>query len=459
MDKELQPAVATYLLKNLPLLLRRDFLVEILTSVDRVNAHIGAQGNRIVTMGAKPYIGKLIQDGDTLHAIREFTPDPNGAGNGVYDVVLEDTGIVVPTDAAPLVSPDHQILLHPGVIENYTGKDPILTTVGRLIMNYIVLANPFGEVIPYQNILWKPSTIEGIIKDRIIRGLTTAAQRERYAMNLYFIGHMTELAVPVFTEKSLTTDPAIKQRRTELLEKHKDAIKAGDAVIMSQIEAELIAMDRKHLEGDASMGFYAKAENKSFNVQRKKMYVSAGMTERFGEKGNFDFIENSLEEGWTAESFSKIANEIRAGSFDRANETAKGGEASKFLMRVFQNTRIIEDDCGTTKTMPLTLKPQVARKYLYRHIVLPSGKLLELSEEELPKYIGKKVNLRSPMGCKSNGGYCYTCMGQLFKSLDQESMTMRATAIGSFFLLLSMKSMHGQSFSSMEISDLNRFTF
>jgi hypothetical protein len=228
---------------------------------------------------------------------------------------------------------------------------------------------------------------------------------------------------------------------------------------MTTVEQELIALDKAYLKDDPSMGYYTALGGKAFNVQRKKMFLTGGMVEQFGNKGHFDFVPQSLEDGWTEESLPIIANEIRAGSFSRAKETAKGGEEGKFLMRMFQNIRITEDDCGTRHTIPLLLKPATAYLYRYRTILLPGGRKVILDDTTLPQYIGKQVNLRSPMACASKSGYCYTCMGELFRSLNQRVLSMRANAISAWMVTSSLKLMHGKSFQATKITSLNPYTY
>ncbi len=443
------PAIR-HLLLHLPDLLYRDYLQELFTLPDRLHVEKDEAGRYIVTTEAKPYPGKLVVYNGTFQRVEGVA---RGTGPDQYYVTFLETDI--PDTGGIILSPRTAFLLQPGFLGNYMSGDPILTSVGRVVINYLILDYPFDGIIPYINTVWKASDIEKLVGDAIISKRVTTDQVNRYINNLLFIGHTPEICSPNLTEKSLTTDPRIAVRKKELLEEHKDALAAGDAVVMSQIENELIAMDRAYLKGDESMNYLL--GSKQFDVIRKKMYVTHGMVESFGDKGQYAFVENSLQEGWTQKAFPTIANEIRAGSYARAKETAKGGEESKFILRIFQNTRVTERDCGSTRTLDVDIHKDNSAEYLYRNYIGESSEVWSITTNNHQDFVGKRVRFRSPMYCTAEGGYCYKCIGTLFESLNQDTMATVMNAIGAKMTVLSLKQSHGTKISTTEISDLNKF--
>lgn len=447
------PAVE-YLLENPALILNRDVVLELMTDTERVVAAAadGATDAVVVVTETPMYAGKLVAIDNNLLSVRSFTR--NSATE--YVCKLAPTGIGIPAKGR-ILTPATPVILRAGVLENYPDGPELDTTVGRLVMNYALLADPFGAVIPYQNKLWKPSDIEGLVYDAALAKTVTESQLDKYIANLFHLGQMTEIAVPSFTEKSLVTSPEVKVRRAELLAEHKDDLARGDAATMVKIEQELVALDKQWLKGDASEGFLI--ESKNWNIHRKNMFLTYGMVEQFGSPGEFDYVGQPLIEGWQRDKIPTLANTVRKGSYGRAMETAKGGEESKFLMRVFQNTRIVEADCGTERALRITLSPVTAKAYLQRNIYTEAGGIEALTEQTLGSYIGHTVRMRSPMFCETVGGFCFTCMGKLFETLDQRQLAMLAVDIGSFFLLLSMKGMHGAVVSVVDLETLDPFLF
>lgn len=440
-----------FVLANMHILLIRDALLDLFTETEKIKASLIDKDTAIPELTPYVYNGKLLDIEGQLYYVTNVTGIRLNRNTPVSVVPLK-----IPTTSR-LFYRNSKITLKKGQISNYKKDEDLQTTTGRLLLNYVILVDPFGDMIPYINSDWNISRIEETCIFEALRNETvTVEQVKHYSRNLHWLGHFTELCVPSFTERSLTIDPKIIARRNELIAEHRDEIAAGNATVMNRIEAELIAMDRASLKGDVSTLFYDK-DNKSYEIHRKTMLILGGMVPKFGEKG-FNFIERSLEEGWNVKDFPTISNEIRRGSFARAKETAKGGEETKFVIRVFQNTKITEEDCESQEYLHVEITNDTAQKYLYRSILV-NGTLLTLDVDNITSYIGQTVLMRSPMYCSTKVGYCYTCMGGLFRSINQELLTMTAVTISSGFTLAALKSKHGMRTKSISIKSLNKFVF
>ncbi len=347
-----------------------------------------------------------------------------------------------------------KFILHANEIENHNGQD-ITTTYGRYLVNYFALADPFGSVISYINSEIKIPKIESIIAEKIRLKELTTEQGGKYLDNVFFIGSFGEMSVPAFSRKSLTTSPKVKQRKKELLEQYKDQL--DNPVIISQIEDELIALDKEWLKGDPSMGYFGDT-GKKFNVHRKKQYLIGGLIEDFKkEKGSYEFIPNALSEGWDINSFVTICNEIRKGSYNRGIETAQGGVESKRLMRLLQNLKITGEDCGTTEYLEQVLTNDLLDKYYGRYLLDSDGKLVILDKANSSRFLNKKVKIRSFMYCKQPDGFCHVCGGSYFKNIGQDVVGVLALELTSTFLTMSMKNMHGSKVETMNIDNLDRY--
>jgi len=347
-----------------------------------------------------------------------------------------------------------EIMVGPKEISNWTKPKSESTTIGLYLLNYIILASVFGDKIDYVNEEWDIGKIEKQIAKGILDDEISVAEYRKYIDNAYFIGHFSELCVPTVTERSFITDPKVAVRKAELLEQYKGQL--NDPIIIEKIESELIAMDKAWLVDDPSAGFHNANAKKSYGIHRKKLFITVGGIEAFDQDGaSYNFIENSLDEGWDPNDMDIIANETRKGSYNRGAETQKGGAQTKFILRVFQDISITENDCGTKTTVKHMITKANYLNYVGRAIK-EGTKFIILDDNSVVNYIGKEVDLRTPLSCKTTDGLCHMCSGQKFKQSGIESIGTRAIGISSKFMLASMKAFHGKVIS---VTNIDPFEF
>jgi len=317
------------------------------------------------------------------------------------------------------------------------------TSVGRFIWNIITLQYPFDwKIYAYQNKRFTPDFLVGLVRDKVLKKEVTVDQFTSFMDHVYFIGHITELSVPSMTVKSLETDPNVAEVKRKFIEEHKDQM--DDPLVIQQLEKVLISMDKEYLKDDPSLVFFTGLGSKSFDVQRKKMFLTVGGIPSFGtDAGKMTFIPNALVEGWTKEAFPSIVNEVRKGSYDRGIETAKGGAETKLVMRAFQDATVSELDCGTKRTIAVDCSVYDGRKFIGRTIQVGSEDVV-ITEENLAKYVtGKVIRLYSPLTCATKDNFCYKCCGVKAQDLNAKRLGIQTVKLTSKFLMISMKNMHG----------------
>lgn len=398
-------------------------------------------------VGAKPEDGTIV--------FREAGMTLDTAKYGYY----EDGKFVTITVAkhnkgAPFSLHDY-IQLSSGYITTYKESAPIKTTIGRFIINHLLIADVVGDRMPYMNNDWDIGYVEGLYATAILAGEVSTSQYRKYLDNGYFIGHFGELVVPGITEKAITTDPQIAIRKKELLAQYSG--KELDAKTIVKIEDELIAMDKAWVKGDPAEGIFGANPGKSYGVHRKKMFIMVGGVSDFSKEGGSAIIEHSLSEGWDKEAFPALANEIRQGSYSRGKETEKGGTITKVMFRAFQDVTISEDDCGTNTGIPVTFSKNININKFIGRTILVGGKQILLTEENVGKYSAVSALLRSPMSCKTKNGQCYTCSGLNFKQLGLTSPGVQSIQIGSKFMNASMKMMHGTKLTTIVVDPTKFF--
>ena len=429
-------------------LLEREFLLHALSVVmDRAVVEAKVTKNLAVAKGSfNSSIIYQVVDNENVN-IKYF-----GCVSGVKDsetsFYVWETGKDYPFDI------HDEITLDRGDIENYLGTQ-VTSTIGRYILNYYVGASVFGNKLPYVNDIWNIGSYEDQIAKGLMEGTISMQEYRKYMDHGFFIGHAAELSVPTATAKSVTTDPKIKVRKAELFEQYKDQL--NDPLVMEKIEKELLVMDAAWIKGDDSEGFHRGANAaKSMGIHRKKLFITVGGIEGFDSGSpSYTTIKNSLAEGWDKNNFDTIANEIRKGSYNRGKETAKGGSQTKFILRVFQDLKIVEDDCKTQLTWDVLISPTDKNAYLGRTVLEGKNEVL-IDSENFKTYVGKTVAMRSPLYCKTPTGLCYKCAGLNYKKLSIESIGSLAVDISSTFMGIAMKMMHGTQISVVKL-DVSKY--
>lgn len=354
--------------------------------------------------------------------------------------------VVVPP-LQPVFIASEPIKLQAGEVPNL--KRNVDSTYGDVLFNWRVLVYAFGDLLDY---VVGPVNIKGIEKEIVTRMVNNPKRGEqeddsqlyvykylRYGQSIADLAGFTQLWVPAATAKSLQTDPAIRQRRAELLEKHKDRL--HDPAVVAEIQNELIKMDRDWIKGDASEGFFL--GDKVYNTARKRMFLIHGPEAGFDEGGNAELVVNSLDEGWDISKMPAMVNSLRAGSYYRGALTALGGESVKFFLRVFQNTYISQQDCGVKFGKIVELEKDTAGD-LEGMYQITGGSIRKLTPELLKSLIGQKIMVRSPQYCQTpHSDFCATCMGDK-NSENPNGLGSAASDVGSLFMSIMMASAHAK---------------
>ena len=377
-----------------------------------------------------------------------------------YQIALTEKGYVTKADGKeiilsrvkdnPVYRFDEKIDLMPDDIPNLDKK--ITSTVGNYLVNWILLVYPFCNTIPYMEGKITIPTIEDIIatkleddvpEDQRKPGRIYVSQYEDFVEATTYLTGLSTLCVVTATEKNLLPPPGIKSLKQELVKKYGKDLHRWDRV--AEVEKKLLEMDKEWLKDDPSYGRVVKG--KVANIARKKMYLMFG-----AESGGFTSnpeanpVVNSLEEGWPTDpdKLVDMFNSSRFGSFSRGKETQKGGVVSKVLLRSASNYQVEGDDCGTNVGLKKDITDSNYQTIVGRY-VMEGGKLTLVADNKTAKtYIGKTVQIRSPMYCKQEGErICKVCAGSKL-SINPKGVSLSLTEISGIILNASMKAMHGK---------------
>ncbi len=153
--------------------------------------------------------------------------------------------------------------------------------------------------------------------------------------------------------------------------------------------------------------------------QAKQMILTRGFVANFdGEILPFP-IKHSLAEGLTQSEFFDSTYGCRKGLLDIALNTGTSGYLSRKLIFTCANLQIDQnlEDCGTKDLLEVNVKNMKKAKMLVNRYYLNNDKLEEITKENYMSIVGKTINIRSPILCKSPN-LCRTCYGNLYKKLN-----------------------------------------
>lgn len=379
-------------------------------------------------------------DDDKLYFINEEM-------NGMLFIELSDK-------RKALFNTNDLIELGPGILPNQ--KAAVKTCVGNAVVNGMILCYPFGDKIPYLN-----KRFGGYVDRMVAKNLAkskddpdptkiTVPELLRYHEAIGMLEGLTQITSPTITEKAILPNPRVVQRVKELYEEHKDRLQ--DPVVQTMIKKEIEKIDREDLKDDPSANFYP---SKYYGVNRMKMLGTYGAEAGFGELGDEQpLIQKPLSEGIDLDNIPALFDNIRSASASRGILTALGGAGMKYISRVFQNSIIEQEDCGTKGGMRKTIHPLYMNDLVSRYAFDDTGKTFVLTADWLKQNIGKTIVVRSPQFCNNpHPSYCLKCLDEN-KEILKTGLYLIPMDVFSVTQNNDMKAMHGREMKAVEI-DLN----
>jgi len=337
------------------------------------------------------------------------------------------------------VTPD----MYPGLAKT------VSVGAGRYVFNWIVIYYAFGTRLPFLEEGGSPMVYQKEIYARCLDNeeddpdnvdAIRPSMVGKFIQGLSEIAPMTIAVAPTGTLRSLTVHPDTYKIRDALLLKHKDELDNPAVIVM--IEKALDELDTEWLSGDQSIQFYA---SKKARMRRRKLMLMYGIETSFKEGADFTLIPTALVEEKSS-GLSHLVdkyNSTREGSFMRGAETAKGGEQVRIIQMIFQNHRILNDDCGTKLTHQVKLSPVNAKRYLgMNHMV--NGNIQQVTADFVKANMGKFINLRRPLLCQQ--GHVDCCAGCASEEKAKEERAIAADIATGFsnVMLNAMGAMHGR---------------
>lgn len=386
--------------------------------------------------------------------------------SGHYFVDPANDGQLSLIDDAPKGQPPFsikdRIQLKAGEVPNLTKN--VDTNFGNLLLNYIVLVYPFGNKVEFMTGRFKSTDVEKAIIKRRKEDPPEGQERDPNAIYVdeylkftdaaFSVVAFTQMCVPAATEKTMSNAPGIFELRDKLLKENWE--RRNDPAVIAQIDAQLVAYDREYMKGDRGADFLIK--NKSFDIVRKRQFGMHGAEAGLNEGVEVELIDRSLSEGWDISKFPAYNNSLRAGSYNRGRETMFGGESVKWLFRASSNVAVTQKDCGSKVGLMYTVDGVNWGWLVGFWVITPSGPVLVEDDAAAQKYVGKTVEVRSPMYCQlEKTDYCECCVGVRLAS-SPTALSAAITDYGSVMMYINMQAVHGKKLAVQKL-DWKRFIF
>ncbi|MMZ42130.1 DNA-directed RNA polymerase subunit beta' [compost metagenome] len=341
----------------------------------------------------------------------------------------------------------------------YFNKTKITTTAGSFIYNKIVIEPHLKDIIGYVNDTINASVLSDI-EDKLANALLddkiNSDVMDDYLNRTQWIAMQFHSVISgSFTMKSLKPIPSVIKLRDKLIKENKEKLDQGDITVSTHIEKQLLDLARKELGDDHGMDLYNSGARGSFGNNFKNISVMKGAVYD-PTTGKFDVVKSNFMEGISKEELPVHGNAVVTGAYPKAIGTATSGYFSKQIIAALQAVTLDKkgSDCGTLGTLKVKINPKSPKDYLFCHIV-ENGKLVLLTEENISKYAGKEVNMRSPMYCIGKK-LCRTCAGLMYEKLGIDNIGLTAARVSSTLLNLSMKKFHNSTtaISKVNIDDM-----
>lgn len=342
--------------------------------------------------------------------------------------------------------------------EKKKNKNDFTTTIGLWIFNKYFIEKDFFHIFQYVSKSVDDGLFSFINKElsySLLEGRITVEQLKRYLMKTQKCMPYVNILSPNYTDKMLTCTNVINKKKKELYEKYKDAIEAGDEVVGDKMEKELLEFAKEYLKDDPSMDMFLSGARGSIGNNFKNMFVMKGVIADPdpNAKQKYHIALSNYMDGMDTKEFTLFANSLAAGPYARSNKTAEGGYLEKLFLAAFQHLVLDPEgsDCGTKNHIEVLLDKNNISEFMYCNMI-EGQKLVELTSENMNKYIGKKVKMRYSSMCESKTGICSKCMGSLFYKSQKTNVGTATTTIPSKLKNISMKAFHD---SVQKLTEMN----
>lgn len=357
-----------------------------------------------------------------------------------------------------------ELSLYDTVDITYNGKK-ITTTVGRLILNRVLFYQLWNN--RYFHYVNEPITAKVLQKEfKFIAQLMIEKKVSNIDFNrIIDLYQELGLRLSTLTNASVTAEMLLpneefNKKKDEMIysgyEKFK---KTGNVLDFQEGEKRAIEFAKKYFEKNPMKQLYDSNNKASWTNDFKQLCITQGVIEKQIDN-SFIIVPESLNSGTKPEHIADTINVGMSSAGSRGLLTARGGALFKELADALQTVYGIDHDCGATTGEKI--KTNDKWELLNRYVIVNKKSIL-ITLDNVDKYLGKEIEIRSPLHCKEgNDCYCSRCLGSsVFEITGQAKVPlgMYVSEIGTGILNAYMKAVHVAGVDLFKIDDLNKFVF
>ena len=333
-------------------------------------------------------------------------------------------------------------------------KNEFTTTIGLWVYNKSFI-EPFSDILGYIN---KPIT-SGVYGDinrelsyALLEEKITVDQLKDFIIQSQIIMSCASAICPSHTMDMLLFTTKAEKKKKELENQYKNELDNKDLSAVKAIEDGLINYAKEELKDSESVDMYNSGARSSWGNNFKNMYLVKGSIRK--TDGSYDYVSTSYIEGLKPSDFAKTNDAAVGGPYSRSQKTRYGGYNEKLFTRATQHIKIIpKTNCGTKRTIEVTLTSKNISGWMYSYYVKPNGDLEEITSDNRDKLIGKTVRMRFSSLCeKEKDGICECCAGTLFRRAGIENAGLVSATAMSSIKNKAMKAFHN---STLELVTLD----
>lgn len=348
-----------------------------------------------------------------------------------------------------------------------SNKNKFDTTIGLWVYNIFFFRDDnLSKIVGYINDTVGSGTYKDIdqkLTYALLEDKITVDQFRRYMEKTQFFMPFETILSPNHTERMLTCTKDINKKKNELYKKYKAEIDAGNIAVAEKMEKEMLEFAREYMKDDPSLDTLESGGGGSFGNNFKNMYVMKGPIRNPdpNAKQKYNVALSSFMDGVSAEEYSLIANSLAAGPYARGKKTETGGYWEKLFESALQYITLAEpgSDCGTKNYITVHLTKKNISDYMYSYII-SGDNLIELTSDNMSKYIDKTVKMRFSSMCKrihGKGKICNKCAGNAFYRIGIVNIGAASSQIPSTLKLRCMKGFHDSTIKTSEIDPMKAF--
>ena len=361
----------------------------------------------------------------------------------------------------PLCNPYDTIVIPPGVYgpKNKKNKNSFTTTVGLWIYNRWYIERDLFDVFGYVNDTIGKKAFNKMndkLSYALLEDKITVEQLKAYLEKTQKIMPFETILAPNMDEDLLTVTKKLNVASKKLFKENKAALDAGDPAVAEKVLNELMDYAKELLKDDPGMDNYISGSGASLE-NFKSFFIAKGLSYN-NATGEFQMIRSNYMDGITAEDYIDAAASLSSGPYYRSKRTADGGYYSKLMLSAYQHIKVgpVGSDCGTDRTVKVTLTPSNAKWWMYS-FVKEGSRLTELNSDNIDKYIGKTVNLRYSSMCQSKDYICEKCAGTMFSRLNIKNIGVGVNIVSEMLKRSMLKQFHDSSIHTSELDPMDAF--